>query len=93
MLSLFPEAQFIYVHRDPYEVAQSAAHMADAYYWFCYLSRPTNGDVNDFILNQYELLHKEYIETRSLIPQVSLRPCLPPVSLICRAEMCAWMFA
>jgi len=27
-LQLFPKAQFIYIHRNPYEVFQSAVHMA-----------------------------------------------------------------
>lgn len=28
LLTLFPEAQFIYIHRHPYQVFQSATHMA-----------------------------------------------------------------
>ncbi len=34
LLEMFPNAQFVYVHRDPYVVLQSSAHMADAYYWY-----------------------------------------------------------
>lgn len=33
VLGLFPRARFLYIHRDPYEVFQSAVHMADTYYW------------------------------------------------------------
>lgn len=28
LLSIFPDAQFIYIHRNPYEVFQSALHLA-----------------------------------------------------------------
>jgi len=33
LLELFPKAQFIYVHRDPYTVFKSACNMADKTYW------------------------------------------------------------
>lgn len=42
---------------DP-QVFQSAAHMADTYYWYTYLQRPTDDIVNDFITDQYELLYR-----------------------------------
>ncbi|PSC74347.1 P-loop containing nucleoside triphosphate hydrolase [Micractinium conductrix] len=67
LLQLFPRARFIYVHRDPLEVFASAAHMADTYYWYCYLQTPGDADVTDFILDQYELLHRTYTADRALI--------------------------
>jgi hypothetical protein len=33
LLRLFPNAKFVYVHRDPLATFASAAHMADTYYW------------------------------------------------------------
>jgi hypothetical protein len=33
LLRLFPRAKFIFIHRDPLEVFQSNAHMADTYFW------------------------------------------------------------
>ena len=50
--SMFPNAQFIFIHRHPYEVFQSAVHMADAYYWQCYFQLPTAEEVEEFILFQ-----------------------------------------
>jgi hypothetical protein len=47
--SLFPKATFVFIHRHPLEVFRSAAHMADAYYWQCYLQRPRALDVQEFI--------------------------------------------
>ena len=42
---LFPQATFIYIHRDPYAVYKSAIHMADTAYWFCYLNTPTDQQI------------------------------------------------
>ena len=59
---MFPKATFIFAHRHPLKVFQSAVHMADAYYWQCYLQLPTRQDVQEFILYQGELLHRAYEE-------------------------------
>ena len=45
LLKLFPDAQFVYIHRDPEEVYQSACHMADTTYWHMYLATPTDEQV------------------------------------------------
>ena len=50
---LFPRASFIYIHRNPYEIYQSAVHMADTAYWYCYLNTPTDRMVMDFISWQF----------------------------------------
>jgi hypothetical protein len=33
LLQLFPDASFVYLHRHPLVVYQSACHMADTTYW------------------------------------------------------------
>eukprot|EP00043_Microstomoeca_roanoka_P016908 m.175022 g.175022 ORF g.175022 m.175022 type:complete len:401 (+) comp16545_c0_seq2:321-1523(+) len=71
-LELFPEAQFIYIHRDPYRVFRSAMHMADKTYWYSYLATPTSEEVTEFVLNQYEELFNAYMEDRHLIPKGNL---------------------
>jgi hypothetical protein len=60
LLEMFPKAQFVFIHRNPYEVFQSAVHMADAYYWQCYFQVPSAEDVQEFILYQGEYLHDAY---------------------------------
>ena len=73
LLKLFPRARFVYLHRDPYRVFQSACHMADTTYWFTYLGRePTHDDITEFVLSQFELLHDEYVAARALIPKGNL---------------------
>jgi hypothetical protein len=59
--------RFIYLHRDPYEIFQSATHMADAYYWYSYLQRPTDEQITEWILWQYEHLYDRYMAARALI--------------------------
>lgn len=35
---------------------------------YCYLQQPSEADVTDFILDQFDLLHRTYLEDRKLIP-------------------------
>ena len=67
LLSLFPDAQFIYIHRHPCDVFRSAAHMADTTYWYTYLNTPSNAAIQEFILRQYEILWDRYEEGRTLL--------------------------
>mmetsp|Transcript_13737 Transcript_13737/g.28814 ORF Transcript_13737/g.28814 Transcript_13737/m.28814 type:complete len:500 (-) Transcript_13737:2624-4123(-) len=62
---LFPEAQFIYIHRNPYDVFRSAAHMADTTYWYTYVNTPSNDQITEFILRQYEILYERYEQGRN----------------------------
>lgn len=64
---LFPRASFIYLHRNPYEVLQSSAHMADTAYWFCYLNVPTNEQIAEFILWQFQTLWRLYNKDACLV--------------------------
>ena len=72
LLREFPDAQFVYLHRDPYTVFQSAAHMADSTYWYSYLARPTDDQVHEFILSQFVTLWKEYDTARKAVPAGNL---------------------
>jgi hypothetical protein len=67
LLRLFPQARFIYLHRDPYEVFQSATHMADAYYWFSFLQQPRDEQITEWVLWQYQHLFERYIAARPLL--------------------------
>ncbi|EFJ40116.1 hypothetical protein VOLCADRAFT_108333 [Volvox carteri f. nagariensis] len=50
------------------QVFQSAANMADTYYWFTYLQQPTDNVTNEFIMDQYDILYRSYMADRSRIP-------------------------
>jgi len=57
---IFPKAKFIYMHRHPCEVLQSAAHMADTTYWYCYLNTPSDDEIKQFIFWQFGEMWKAY---------------------------------
>ena len=63
---LFPSAKFIYLHRDPYEVFQSEAHMINTAYWFCYFNIPTHEQILNFIYWQFESMWLKYKQAKSV---------------------------
>jgi hypothetical protein len=60
LIRLFPNAKFVYVHRHPIEVFLSSAHMASTTYGYMFLQRPTDAQLQEYILRQGELLWGEY---------------------------------
>jgi hypothetical protein len=64
LLKLFPNAKFIFIHRNPYEVFLSGAHMASTTYGFMFLQQPRGEDLQEYILKQGEILHDEYFACR-----------------------------
>mmetsp|Transcript_4704 Transcript_4704/g.14195 ORF Transcript_4704/g.14195 Transcript_4704/m.14195 type:complete len:389 (-) Transcript_4704:107-1273(-) len=72
ILQLFPDAQFVYIHRDPVTVLQSALNMADKTYWYSYLNRPSPDQILDFVTNQFEALFDAYEADKKLIPDGNL---------------------
>lgn len=68
LLSIFPKARFVYIHRHPLQVFQSAANMAQCYYWYTYLHMPENRHILDFILEQYQVLYHAYLKQRGVVP-------------------------
>ena len=46
--------------------------MADTAYWYSYLNTPTNKEVIEFIVWQYQCLYRNYTRDRSLIPRENL---------------------
>jgi len=65
---LFPEAKFVYVHRHPLTVFKSASHMADTTYWYSYFAKPTSHQIQEFILNQFVQLWRDYDAARAEVP-------------------------
>lgn len=74
LLRLFPEAQFIYVHRNPYDVFKSAAHTANTQNWYTCMSTPTGAQIQESILRQYEIHWSCYEEART--GSATTRPAL-----------------
>jgi LPS sulfotransferase NodH len=71
LLQLFPNAQFVYIHRHPYDVLRSALHMADTTYWYTYMDTPSQDQILEFVLRQYEILYERYEEGRRCLSSPS----------------------
>jgi hypothetical protein len=68
LLEMFPGAKFVHIHRNPFEVFQSARHavLKLSPYWT--LQRSDYSELDDDIIRQYKQLCSAYLEERSLIP-------------------------
>ena len=64
LLKLYPDAKFVFIHRHPYELFLSGAHMASTTYGYWFLQQPSNDDIMEYILAQGEILHNEYFSCR-----------------------------
>ena len=69
LLDLFPDARFVHIHRDPYDVFRSTRHMIRTVQPVFQLqaSPPLDGD--DTILGVYAEMYDAYFEQRGLIPE------------------------
>ena len=69
LLDLFPDARFVHIHRDPYDVFRSTRHMVRTVQPVFQLqaSPPLDGD--DTILGVYAEMYDAYFEQRGLIPE------------------------
>eukprot|EP00521_Asterionellopsis_glacialis_P016404 CAMPEP_0195302726 /NCGR_PEP_ID=MMETSP0707-20130614/31576_1 /TAXON_ID=33640 /ORGANISM="Asterionellopsis glacialis, Strain CCMP134" /LENGTH=278 /DNA_ID=CAMNT_0040366057 /DNA_START=1 /DNA_END=834 /DNA_ORIENTATION=+ len=63
LLKLYPNAQFVYIHRHPLEVFLSGVHMANTTYGYMFLQKPRDGDLKEYILRQGEILIEEYLNS------------------------------
>jgi hypothetical protein len=68
LLTMFPEARFVHIHRDPYRVFQSMKHTAIIAGYAISLQRPNFLDLDKRILRRYRVLYDAFFEERSLIP-------------------------
>ena len=69
LLELFPEARFVHIHRDPYQVFRSCRHYHDTATWFSYLQRPDPTAIDRRIIRRYTRLHDAFFAARDLIPK------------------------
>ena len=69
LLELFPDARFVHIHRNPYDVFQSTRHTYDKVVPWITLQRPVVEGLDDRILRQNREAYEVFFEERSLIPQ------------------------
>lgn len=69
LLEVFPDAKFIHIHRNPYEVYRSWHHLIHTVSSRWGLQRNGNEALGDDILQQYAEVYDAYLEERHLIPE------------------------
>jgi len=68
LLELFPDAKFVHIHRNPYDVFLSSVYaFAKIAPWWT-LQRPDLAGLEERILRQYEEIYDVYFDERGLIP-------------------------
>jgi|GEM_PF-5298004 len=68
LLELFPEARFVHIRRNPYDVFRSTQHWVRTGTSVWALQRPDHGDLEGRTLRQYREVYDVFFEERGLIP-------------------------
>jgi hypothetical protein len=69
LLELFPEATFVHIHRNPYDVFRSTQHMVRTVLPWWALQRPDYSDLEECTLRQYREVYDVFFEERGQIPK------------------------
>jgi hypothetical protein len=68
LLELFPDARFVHVCRNPYDVFRSQRHYFDTAMWYTYLQRPDVSRIDNGIIDRYTTMYDAYVNDRPQIP-------------------------
>ncbi len=69
LLEMFPDARFLYIHRDPYNVFRSSCHLRRRMIDENTLGRSIYQDVEEEIISTYRYGFEKYEKDRELIPK------------------------
>lgn len=69
LLELFPQAKFVHIHRNPYDVFPSSRRTFEVSFQMHGLQRPPAKDLDGWILNQYREMYEAFFDQRDLIPK------------------------
>ena len=73
ILERYPDARFIHIHRNPYEVYASSCHLYESWRTrFAFLQRPRYDELSEQVLGLYERLYRSFEAQRHLIPEGQL---------------------
>jgi hypothetical protein len=68
LLDLFPDARFVHIHRNPFDVFRSTEHMLRTVSRWWALQRPNFEDLEARILREYREVYDAHFEERPKIP-------------------------
>ena len=72
LLEIYPDAKFVYIHRNPYDVFASKKHLDQVMYEWNQLQSVSEEDQEAIVLDFYRQLIERYLELRELIPRKNL---------------------
>ncbi len=72
LLSMFPDAKFVLIHRDPYEVFSSSMHCFNKVFDMWALQKLGDYDIVGSTIRNYREVTEKYFAERSLIPEQNL---------------------
>jgi hypothetical protein len=72
LLDIFPNAKFVHVHRNPYEVFQSSCRTLSIGPPLLQMQRFDFNDLEELVLGRYEALYDRFLEQRELVPKGNL---------------------
>jgi hypothetical protein len=73
LLEMFPDAKFIHIYRNPYEVFLSTLNLYKSMFPYFFLQEPfTIDEGEEFILGLYEEMFKKYFQEKDFIPEGNL---------------------
>jgi hypothetical protein len=72
ILELYPDACFIHIHRNPYEVYQSSENLYEKILPLLGLQQVENEFMKEFIISFYEKMYKKYLVDKIHIPSNQL---------------------
>lgn len=72
LLDLFPDAKFVHICRDPYDVLKSSLHLYRSVLDLVSLQKIDDAQIEHNVLKFYRLMLGRYLEERHLIPQGNL---------------------
>ncbi len=72
LLSMFPNAKFVFIHRNPYDVYASNKRFWKVTYRIYAIGKTRSVDVNAIILNTYSEIMRKYLAEKHLVPKGQL---------------------
>ena len=72
LLELYPNAKFIFIHRNPYDVFKSNIHLYNKTIKSQFLQEFSDNEIKERVLYCYETTLRKYIKERELIPTKNL---------------------
>jgi hypothetical protein len=72
ILSLYPDARFIHIYRNPYDVFQSHLHLFKKLLPMLSFQHISDEELEEIVFVTYILIHKKYFTEKTLIPAENL---------------------